>query len=45
MSEEKIDQERMVLSHEPVPGYKKFFYAAIIIGVIYLAIIFSVYSI
>ena len=45
MSEENKDQNRMVLSHEPVPGYKKIFYAAIIIGVIYLAMIFVVYPI
>jgi hypothetical protein len=33
-------EEKMVLYHEPVPGYRNIFLAAIIVGVIYLGIIF-----
>ncbi len=37
MSEE--GEEKMELSHEPVPGYRTAFFIAITIGVLYLAII------
>jgi len=33
-------QEKMILSHEPLPGYRAAFYVALIIGVIYLVIVF-----
>jgi len=34
-----MEKEKMELSHEPVPGYKKAFFVAITIGVLYLAVI------
>ena len=37
MSEER--EEKMELSHEPVPGYMTAFFISITIGVLYLAII------
>ena len=37
MNEER--EEKMELSHEPVPGYRTAFFIAITIGVLYLAII------
>ena len=37
MSEER--EEKMELSHEPVPGYRTTFFISITIGVLYLAII------
>jgi hypothetical protein len=40
MNEEKAHEEKMELSHEPVPVYVKIFHVAIIIGVIWLGIIF-----
>ncbi len=44
MSEEKTvhknEEEKMELSHEPVPGFKKIFFIAITVAVLYLAIIF-----
>ena len=33
------EEERMILSHEPVPGYRKVFAIALTIGAIYLAVI------
>ena len=30
----------MILSHEPVPGYKGVFYTAVLAAVLYLGIIF-----
>ena len=35
------EREKMILAHEPVPGYRKVFYIAIAIGVIYLVIVFA----
>ena len=32
-------EEKMELSHEPVPGYRKAFFIAITIGSLYLALI------
>ena len=40
MTEEKASEEKMELSHEPVPVYVKIFHVAIVIGVIWLGIIF-----
>ena len=40
MNDEKAQEEKMELSHEPVPVYVKIFHVAIIIGVIWLGIIF-----
>lgn len=34
-------QEKMILEHRPVPGYRKAFYIIMAVGVIYLAIIFG----
>ncbi len=33
-------EEKMILSHEPVPGYRRIFHIIVIIAVIYLGIIF-----
>ena len=33
-------EEKMELSHEPIPFYRKVFHITITIGVIYLALIF-----
>ncbi len=33
------EEEKMELSHEPVPGYRKAFFIAITIGILYLATI------
>ena len=38
--EEKKAEEKMELSHEPVPGYKKIFHVVVLLSVIYLGIIF-----
>jgi hypothetical protein len=34
-----MDEEKMELAHEPVPGFKGAFYIAIAIAVVYLGII------
>ncbi len=34
-------QEKMILSHDPLPGYRTAFYIALAIGVIYLVIVFA----
>ena len=34
------EEERMVLDHEPVPGYRKIFYVVLLVGVLYLGLIF-----
>ena len=36
------EEEKMVLSHEPVPGYRTVFHIAVIVAAIYLGIIFAV---
>ena len=36
------DEEKMILSHEPVPGYRTIFYIVLIVAAIYLGIIFLV---
>ena len=33
------DEPKMVLAHEPVPGYKRIFFVAIAVGTLYLAYI------
>jgi hypothetical protein len=40
MIEEKKPEEKMELSHEPIPIYRKIFYLAILFGVMYLGIMF-----
>lgn len=37
---EPREETRMVLAHEPVAGYKRFFLAALALGVLYLGLIF-----
>jgi hypothetical protein len=32
--------EKMELRHDPVPGYRPFFFITLVTGVIYLAVIF-----
>ena len=34
-------EEKMILSHEPVLGYRTAFYVAVAVGVIYLGIVFA----
>ena len=36
------EDERMILSHEPVPGYRTIFYIVLIVAALYLGIIFIV---
>jgi len=40
-----MEEEKMVLAHEPVPGYRKVFYMAVLVGFLYLGIIFLKYII
>ena len=40
MNEKKAQKEKMELSHEPIEAYVKIFHVSIIIGVLYLGIIF-----
>jgi len=40
MTEENTHEEKMELGHEPIPIYVKIFHISIIIGVLYLGIIF-----
>ena len=35
-----MSEERKVLSHEPVPGYRKIFHIVLLVGVLYLVLIF-----
>jgi len=35
-----MDEEKMILSHEPVPGYRKIFYVVVVVAVLYLGAIF-----
>lgn len=35
-----MDEEKMILSHEPVPGYRRIFHIVILVAVLYLGIIF-----
>lgn len=35
------EQEKMILTHEPVPGFRTAFYIAVAVGVIYLVIVFG----
>lgn len=38
-----MEEEKMVLSHEPEPGYRKIFHISVLIGFIYLGYIFFRY--
>jgi hypothetical protein len=35
-----MSEEKMILSHEPVPGYRKIFHIVVIVAVLYLGFIF-----
>ena len=35
------EQEKMILAHEPVAGYRTAFYIAVAVGVIYLVVVFG----
>jgi hypothetical protein len=35
-----MDEEKMILSHEPVPGYRGVFYIAVLVAAVYLGFIF-----
>lgn len=35
-----MNEEKMILSHEPVPGYRRIFYIVVLVAVLYLGIIF-----
>lgn len=35
------EQERMILDHEPLPGYRMALYIAVAVGAIYLVIVFG----
>jgi hypothetical protein len=37
-----MEEGKMILSHEPVPGYRRVFHIVISVAVLYLAIIFLV---
>jgi len=40
-----MEEEKMVLSHEPEPGYRKIFHISVVIGFLYLGFIFLKYII
>lgn len=35
------NQEKMILEHEPVPGYRTAFYIVLAVGVLYLLVVFG----
>jgi hypothetical protein len=35
-----MEKEKMILSHEPVPGYRRVFHVVVSVAVLYLAMIF-----
>ncbi len=37
----KQRDEKMILEHEPVPGYRRAFYIVLAVGIIYLVVIFG----
>ena len=40
----KENEEKMILAHEPVPGYPTIFWIVLAAAVIYLALIFMKYT-
>lgn len=42
--ERKEHEEKMILAHDPVPGYRAIFYIVLAVAVIYLAVIFLKYT-
>ena len=37
----KDNEEKMILSHKPVPGYRTAFYITLAVGVLYLVVVFG----
>ncbi len=37
----KQRDEKMILEHKPVPGYRRAFYLVLAVGIIYLVVIFG----
>ena len=37
-------EEKMILAHDPVPGYRTIFYVVSAVAVVYLAVIFLKYA-
>jgi hypothetical protein len=35
-----MSEEKMILSHEPVPGYRKVFHISVLVAALYLGFIF-----
>ena len=35
-----MSKEKMILSHEPVPGYKRVFHIVVLLALLYLGIVF-----
>jgi len=35
-----MSEEKIILSHEPVPGYRRVFYIVVLVAVLYLGFIF-----
>jgi hypothetical protein len=35
-----MSEEKTILSHEPVPGYRKVFHIVVLVAVLYLGVIF-----
>ena len=35
-----MSEEKMILSHEPVPGYKRVFHIVVLVALLYLGIVF-----
>lgn len=35
-----MSEEKMILSHEPVPGYKRVFHIVVLLALLYLGIVF-----
>jgi len=40
-TDHKPGEEKMVLAHDPVKGYRPVFYVCITVGIIYLAVILA----
>ena len=38
-----MEEKKMILSHEPVPGYRKAFYVSVGISFLYLGVLFFIY--
>jgi hypothetical protein len=37
-----MDEEKMILSHEPIPLYRKVFHVTILVAVVILAVMFMI---